>query len=100
MPNPLTVSAGAAVTLNSSHALKVTKITVVAQSATTVSMTISDLNGNPMAVPIFVPASVNAEVTADYNPAPLTIPGGTNLSVTNAIVTVTGAGGIAYLYHR
>ena len=99
MPNPITVSAGAAVTLNSSHALKVSKITVVAQSATAVSMTMSDLNGNPMGVPIYVPASVNAEVTADYT-VPLVVPGGTNLSVTNAIVTVTGAGGVAYLYHR
>jgi hypothetical protein len=79
--------------------LKVSKITVVAQSATAVSLTLSDLNNNPMATPILVPATANLEVTADYF-APLIIPGGINLTATNCIATLTGAGGVAYIYHR
>jgi hypothetical protein len=99
VPNPLVFSAGTT-TINSSHALKCTKITVVAGSATAVSMTMSDLNGDIMGVPIYVPATAALEVTGDYTTAPLIIPGGTSLSVTNAIITVTGAGGTAYVYHR
>jgi hypothetical protein len=98
MPNPITITAGTT-TLNSSHSLKVTKVTAFAQSATVVVVNINDLNGNPFMVPIAVPATVNGEVTADFT-APMILPGGTNLSVTNAVVTVTGAGGLAYIYHR
>jgi hypothetical protein len=98
MANPISLAAGTT-TLNSSHALKVSKIVVVANSATAVSVTINDLNGNPFIPPILVPATANAEVTSDYV-VPVILPGGTNLSVTNAVVTVTGAGGAAYIYHR
>jgi len=98
MANPISLAAGTT-TLNSSHALKVSKITAVANSATAVSVTINDLGGNPFIPPILVPATANAEVTADYV-VPVILPGGTNLSVTNAVVTVTGAGGAAYIYHR
>jgi hypothetical protein len=99
MANPLVIAAGAAVTLNSSHALKVSKITVVAASATAVSFTLTDLGGNALVAPIFVPATPNTEVTADYV-IPVVVPGGTNLASTNAIATTTGAGGTAYIYHR
>ena len=100
MANPIVFNAGTT-TLNSSHALKMTKLTAVATSLTAVSVVLTDLGGNVIGVPVYIqtPATVNAEVTADFA-TPCIVPGGVNLSLTNAIITVTGAGGVAYLYHR
>lgn len=98
MANPLVFSVGTT-TISSSHSLKMTKLTGLANSATAVSVRISDLNGALLCPPVLVPAGANNEVTADFF-SPVTIPGGTNLSVTNAIITVTGAGGVAYLSFR
>jgi len=98
--NPLVLAAGTT-TLSLSHSIKVSKITVVATSATAATLTLSDLNGNLFTPPIIVPGTPTPgnQVTADFS-TPVIIPGGTNLSSTNCIATLTGAGGAAYLYHR
>jgi hypothetical protein len=83
-------------------------MTAIAQSATAVTVSVADVNGNLMGVPIIVPSGAGNEISADYN-VPLVIPGGASgiaipgTTVTpsvNAVITVTGAGGLAYLYHR
>ena len=107
MPNPLVFSAGTT-TINSSHSLKCTKLTVIANSATAVTAVMNDVNGNVMGVPVIAPSGAGNEVTADFV-VPVIVPGGTNAvaipgtAITpsvNAVITVTGGGGVAYLYHR
>lgn len=107
MPNPLVYSAGTT-TLNLTHAIKVSKMAAIANSATAGSVILSDLNGNVMGVPLETSATAGAEASQDYV-VPLIVPGGASgiaipgTTVTpsvNAVITVTGAGTVAYLYHR
>jgi hypothetical protein len=85
-------------TVNSSHALKVSKMVLAQVSATAASVTVTDLGGNNIVPPMNQAAAVGAS-TFDFV-VPAIIPGGTNLSLTNAIVIVTGAGATLYVQHR
>lgn len=98
MANPLQFTTGTT-TVNSTKSLRVSKITVIALSATAVTGQLFDLNGNPLSVLIAVPAVANSEVTADYT-VPMLLPGGASPTVTNAVAVVTGAGGVMQVYHR
>jgi hypothetical protein len=107
MANPLVFSTGTTV-LNLGHSVKMTKLTALAQSATAVSVVLTDPSGNNIGSPIYCPATANTEVSADY-PTPCIVPGGANAyaiplttitPIVNATMTITGAGGLAYLYHR
>ena len=94
--NPLIFPVGTNVA-NLSRSIKVHSIVTAVGSATAVTAQITDVSGSVMFASSY-PATIGMNSLEQQSP--IILPGGTNAALTNWTVTVTGAGGQLYLYHR